>query len=469
MSAIDLYWVGLHKTPDRGLRIAARSTASGVLTLTVEGQSQTVTVDTAVNDGVVALEVGGLDPGVTYPYVLRHSNGDEVSGSSRTIPNGPYDVAWGSCWRGGTNVTYTWPQMQLADVVAFHKLGDSPYTDTASPGYGETSVSAGDLPLDVENYYKHHRRFRRDPLGKALASKTPEGYVPDDHEWPGDNWDHSIYQAQGGNTNIADISIGLGHVPSQAEVDATFWAGNQAFTTYALGNPRNTDEGVIAEKPSSAEAGTPTAHYMPHYFSWAAGYATHIMLDCISHRSPKAATDDAAKTMLGSVQKAWLKAKIADAYAQRRMILIYSPKKLFNAPTGVDNGDTWHFYSTERDEILNWIRDNGITGVIWLVGDRHTPSIEVARMAEGAPWDVVCVNPCPSGVKHNPVGQDYGPYTRFLRNIADRGERVWGRARITSTGVTAEIIDISYGRVAAVTVPRGYNAPPDGRVWVASL
>ena len=118
----------------------------------------------------------------------------------------------------------------------------------------------------------------------------------------------------------------------------------------------------------------------------------------IVHRSPIAATDDASKTMLGATQKAWLKARLLASTATFK--IISSTKKTYKAASG-DNGDTFGEYTTERNELLDYIASNGITGVIWIAGDKHYPHIISQSLAASDSYDHVCICACPIGVATN--------------------------------------------------------------------
>jgi alkaline phosphatase D len=100
-------------------------------------------------------------------------------------------------------------------------------------------------------------------------------------------------------------------------------------------------------------------------FSWGAG-ADFFALDCRQYRSPQSDPDGPAKTMLGARQKAWLKDGLRQSRAPAKFLLTSVP---LQGPWGADR---WAGYATERDELLRFLRDEKIRGVIVLSGDVHT-------------------------------------------------------------------------------------------------
>jgi alkaline phosphatase D len=131
------------------------------------------------------------------------------------------------------------------------------------------------------------------------------------------------------------------------EVDSDFTAahplmpiGRQAFFDYW---------------PISGKAQEPTRLYRA--FRW--GKAVELLiLDTRQYRNP------AAKTMLGLAQKHWLLAQLAASTSRFKFIISSVP---FSDP----RMDKWGEYPEERDEILGFIKKNGIPGVLFLTGDVH--------------------------------------------------------------------------------------------------
>lgn len=320
-------------------------------------------------------------------------------------------LAFGSCVEVGRNVIAA----ELArDIGCTHFLlqGDTPYCNVTATYWGIslTAHAVGDTVADV---FKHHQCLNLTPGMQSMIRNFTVYYMPDDHEWGGDDWDHTLTQSES-QTPIGAVS--------QAEVDAAFWVGNQAVIQaidqyYA--NPQNDDAEAIAEKPSSADAGTSAGQYPVRYFrqrltdtgapaaASVAAVCELFVIDCISYRSPLAATDDASKTMIGANQKAWLKSYLLASDAPFKIIA--SGKTTYYGGAG-DNEDGWNEYSTERDELLSYIDANGITGVIWIAGDKHYSKIIASSKAAGDEFDHLCVCACPLTIDNNAaptIGEGY--------------------------------------------------------------
>jgi alkaline phosphatase D len=106
--------------------------------------------------------------------------------------------------------------------------------------------------------------------------------------------------------------------------------------------------------------------------SFSAGQADLLMLDVRSQRDPASIPDGPSKSMLdgdniANGQKAWLKAALLNSTATWKFIV---SGVTFNPTTKPD--DAWGAYGSERTELLNFIRNNHITGVVFISGDLHS-------------------------------------------------------------------------------------------------
>jgi alkaline phosphatase D len=98
------------------------------------------------------------------------------------------------------------------------------------------------------------------------------------------------------------------------------------------------------------------------------------VLDLRSQRDPNTDTDDSDKSMLdgneiADDQKDWLKDGLSNSTATWKFLI----SSVTGNPTArLNANDAWRDFSTEREEIQDYIEDNSITGVIMLTGDLHT-------------------------------------------------------------------------------------------------
>lgn len=102
------------------------------------------------------------------------------------------------------------------------------------------------------------------------------------------------------------------------------------------------------------------------FFRHSFGPVDIFMLDGRYHRDPPSAPDGPGKTMLGAAQKAWLKRELKASTAVFKILA--SGTGWSAAERG---GDSWAMYLHERDELLDFIRDNRVTGCIGISGDVH--------------------------------------------------------------------------------------------------
>jgi alkaline phosphatase D len=115
--------------------------------------------------------------------------------------------------------------------------------------------------------------------------------------------------------------------------------------------------------PMPSDAGAGQAIYQ----LWSYGDVDVFVLDLRSERDSKWTPDTAAKSMLGTAQKQWLKDRLLASTATWKLLMSSVP---FN-PTS-KNGDSWKGFQTEQRELVDFITGQGITGVLVLSGDMHT-------------------------------------------------------------------------------------------------
>jgi alkaline phosphatase D len=95
------------------------------------------------------------------------------------------------------------------------------------------------------------------------------------------------------------------------------------------------------------------------------------MLDCRYYRtSPKLPPNE--RSMLGPVQKAWLKETLKNSNAKVRVIASSVP-----ISQGVKPGspDPWDGYAVEREEIFSFLESENIQSVLFIAADRHRSDI----------------------------------------------------------------------------------------------
>lgn len=396
------------------LVVWAKSPTSGVLSARIGATSWSgSSVNPPVLDGVGIVRITGLSDDTEYTVAVYLDGVLMDTLAMRTYPgeSAVWHFVWTSCFE-------PFRQVPLADAIATGRMaslipgfdprilfieGDFPYT-TYGGDYWDplgvwdtvTNISTSGSYATATNeqlYHDAHSMYHRIPSMYRLMRMLQTNLMADDHERTGDNWCHTVTHANAYSTLAA----------TQADVDAIFYASNQAIIATQMGNPPNTSELAIAQKPPGAAAGTLVSNYPPLYHDFVVGSVHFIVLDYQSHRSSTLVTDNASKTMLGAAQKAWLKARLLASAAPLKAIM--APKKLYRCVN--DNDDIYDAYSTERAEIETFIAANGITGVGFFAGDRHITDVSYTETSP------VCINACSATVSVLNQGADYNPGIAF--------------------------------------------------------
>ena len=102
--------------------------------------------------------------------------------------------------------------------------------------------------------------------------------------------------------------------------------------------------------------------------------AEFFVLDLRSQRDPGTDTDNSDKSMLDGAlitndQKDWLKDGLKNSTAKWKIII---SSVTFNKDARPASTDIWHSYSTEAQELKDYINNNNIEDVIVVSGDIHT-------------------------------------------------------------------------------------------------
>jgi alkaline phosphatase D len=108
-----------------------------------------------------------------------------------------------------------------------------------------------------------------------------------------------------------------------------------------------------------------------------------FFLDVRYYRDPNAAPDLDGKTMLGAAQKSWLKSKLKASSAPFKVLLSGSGWSAAKGP----GDDSWAAFMTERNELFDYIRDEGINGVVLVSGDTHVAELNAIPWSDKGGYD----------------------------------------------------------------------------------
>jgi alkaline phosphatase D len=350
---------------DTSARIFARTNRSANVAVeyskdvSLVSSIQTNTVTTSRrHDWTTIVHLEGLEPQTKYYYAVL------VNGIRQQ--NAPYPSFTTFPMTGSsTNFSFT----VLADLINLQNFPGHP-----APVYAQVMkenpafvLQIGDFdqrdPKTLEEMREMHREVRGgrkatasgDDFSRYIAPRFPLFHIWDDHDYGNNNGDKNFYAR----------AIALK-------------AFKEYYPTPELANP---SAGIW------------------HKFSY--GQAEFFMIDDRSQRDPNSDPDGPGKSLLDgdgipSGQKEWLKEGLLNSSAAWKFII---SGVAFN-PT-CKPLDSWGAFKTERREILDYIRQNSIQGVIVISGDLHSGGGIDNGTNAGVPEITV---PHTNMTGHNPTG-----------------------------------------------------------------
>jgi len=220
--------------------------------------------------------------------------------------------------------------------------------------------------------------YPEQPVFEAIAAMEPDLFL-----WLGDN----IYADSDSETafsamysrqrNVASLVPFLRSVPQLAIWDDHDFGYNDSDRHNPAKAMTHRLFGRWWANPSAGTADTPGV-----FFRHSFGPVDIFMLDGRYYRDPSEQPDGPGKTMLGSAQKAWLK---------RELMASRAPFKILASGTGWSmaerGGDSWASYVHERNEILDFIRDNRVGGCFGISGDVHQGEVNCVPWSEHGGYD----------------------------------------------------------------------------------
>lgn len=270
--------------------------------------------------GLVRFEPTGLRPSTRYHYAVE-VDGQLVearAGQLRTVPAGPqsFSFALGNCQRIGSNAS-SFDRIREAGPDLMLHIGDFAYTDFWTD--------------DREVVRQMYDTQLTTPAMDALVRSVPFVYLWDDHDF-GPN-----------------------------DADSTSDSGPAVQVVYRQAVPH----GYLPAGPG------PEAIYQ----AFTLGRVRFVVTDGRSERSPRAAPDDADKTMLGTHQLEWLADELRAAAAAEQAVVLVTSVPWNGAPAA--GSDDWAGYTTERRRIADMIAEAGLADqMLMLAGDAHMVAID---------------------------------------------------------------------------------------------
>ena len=338
---------------------------------------------------VARFDVSGLAAGTQYYYGVE-LDGELLTkkiGKLKTKPAASFKFAFASCNSSGSD-SAVFDAIVAEDPDFFIHVGDLHYED----------ISSADIALfnDAFNVTLASGPGR-------LFSNVATHYIFDDHDYgPNDS-------------------------------DGTFVGRAQSVEAYRQRVPH----------PTLEEAGPDGAIY----HSFEVGRCVFIMTDLRSRASPKGATDDASKTMMGATQKAWFKDLLSDP-ANAGKFFFWCSSRVFTTTT-IAGHDSWAGFTTERTEIADHIKANCLGRIAILTGDRHQLGIDDGTNSDyatggGGPVPVFMAAPLDRATNTHGSGT-------FSEGVSS-GQGQYGIVEVTDSGGSTITIDMTGTNTAGATL-----------------
>jgi alkaline phosphatase D len=284
------------------------------------------------NDWVVKISLTGLEPNTQYRYTLKFDNQPQSHEhwTFKTFAPRGQPVKFRFAFGGGAGYVppneRAWTTIENENPDVLVLLGDNVYID--------------DPTTPAMQHYCYYRRQSR-PEFRRLVAQTPVYTIWDDH-------DFATNDSQGGPA-----------------IDSPAWK-RPVYKVYR-------DNWVNPAYGGDEHPGV--------YYDYYLGDVHFIMLDGRYYRDRKPA-DGSTPTMLGPVQKEWLKKTLKAS--EGKLIMLASPVPWVFEAKG-DSPDTWNGFKQEREEIFGFMEENKIEGVVLISADRHRSDLWKIEREEGYP------------------------------------------------------------------------------------
>ena len=353
-------------TPAHALSVSWRVARDPDLRDVVAAGGATAAAD---HDHTVHVDAIGLEPDSVYYYGFSADGVASPVGRTRTLPVAPVQrlrFAMCSCAKFNAGHFNAYARIAARDDLNFVlHLGDYIYEASQTPPASQTQSADIGRPFDpvtecrtLDDYRRRYSQYHRDPDVQALHRRLPVIATLDDHELADGAW------ADGSTEHKPE------HGPWAERRDAAF---------------RARWEWLPARRP---DANDPTRVYRSVEVG---DLAELLLLDVRSRRDEPVAgpaMHDPRRSMLGSEQRDWLKARLEGTDAAWRLVVspsilsttwVEAPAepartamlklKLIHPDGAAPDEDQWDGYPVERDALLD--RFGAHDDVVVLSGDIH--------------------------------------------------------------------------------------------------
>jgi alkaline phosphatase D len=300
------------------------------------------------------------------------------------------------------------------------------------PSGGEINKNGWPLAVTLADFRHLYKAMLSDPDMQAARARYPFIYTWDDHELINDAW--QSYHPAGNlqKRRVAASQAWFEYIPAildQAYDGPGVKNAAHSFKNVEVEDHSATefDENYLSLEPNNLAAIRSMTIYRS--FKWGS-MADLILMDCRSYRGPRGVPDEILKSpgipyptepvptalirttnsgrlanngnppetveyqgvtfpnerkdkpvssMLGGPQKQWVKTSLKESRAKWKILCNSTPMMKFGFDTtfrgGTTDGifwtDSWDGYPVERDELMDFVKNNQLPNVVSLAGDRH--------------------------------------------------------------------------------------------------
>lgn len=284
----------------------------------------TASETTRDRDFTAIVPLGDLQPDTPFEYRVRLDGQEsDATDTFRTFPAAGQGAKFSLAFGGGAGYhppqERVWNTIRKRQPLAVLLLGDNIYSD--------------DPETPEVQQYSYYRRQSR-PEFRRLVASTAVFAIWDDHDFStDDSWG-------GPSVDEPAWKLPVWNVFRQNWVNPAYGGGD--------------------EQPGV-------------WYDFSIGDVDFFMLDGRYYRTDSGRRGGSGvdrPTMLGPVQKRWLKDKLRASEATFKVIVSPVPWD-FRAKQGAGGLDTWRGFAEERAEIFSFLSRHAIAGVVLMSADRH--------------------------------------------------------------------------------------------------
>lgn len=167
-----------------------------------------------------------------------------------------------------------------------------------------------------------------------------------------------------------------------------------------------------------------------------------FMTDGRYHRAPNALLEQ-DKEYLGKTQLQWLKDGLANSRAPFKLVVFGNQATNVHSPF-----EAFPAYKAEHQELMNFIEHQGVTGVVFISGDRHHTELLKTESAAQYPLYEFTVSPLTAGAARQLVPEERNNPLRVEGTLVN--QRNFGMIRVSGKGDERMLTLESYDKDGAL-------------------